>query len=110
MNKYILNISIIINKAYFINSIINIIKNKINNDTIIKNKKYYFVDDNIKIIWEYDQVNQYFFTNSDYDFLIINKYLECIFKNLQYNIKLTYPEFSNSWNIQYNLITKNIDN
>ena len=106
MNKYILNISIIINKAYFINSITNIIKNKINNDNIIKNKKYYSLDDSIKIIWECDEINNYFFTNSDYDFVNVNKYLECIFKNLEYNIKLTSPEFSNTWNIEYNLITK----
>lgn len=106
MNKYILNIDIIIEKEYFKKTILNIIKKKINEELIIKSKKYYLLTNNIEIIWIYNEINNYFFTNSKYDFFIVNQYLDNILKNIEYNIKSVYPEFNNDWNIEYNLFMK----
>jgi hypothetical protein len=106
MNKYILNIDININKTYFIKSILNIISTKINQDLIIKNSRHYFLDNNIEILLEYDEINNYFYTNCNYDYLTIKEYSESILRNIEYNIKLVYPEFSNNWTIEYNSLIK----
>ena len=107
MNKFILNLTINIKKEYFIKSILNIIKNKIDQEYIIKNSRNYSLDHNIIITWTYDETNKYFFTNSNYDYLIIKEYSESILKNIEYNIKLIYPEFNSDWSIINDLIIYN---
>ena len=106
MNKFILNVNINIKHEYFIKSIINIISTKINQDLIIKNRKYYLLDNNIEILWEYDEINHHFYTNCNYDYLTIKEYSESILRNIEYNIKLVYPEFNNDWSIECNLLIK----